>query len=126
MATDPQAEPNVESVLDNFAKGGWDGLADEANFEANKTYSKSQAEARREIALARVSVFRTPEGRKALEWMLDMSLRRAAWDNTKPAAEALNYGMFREGQNSIVAAILKEMLIADGEQLNVIAPREKT
>lgn len=113
MAEQRPAEPQVDGVLNQWDEGGWDALSDILNREENRTYTKSQKEERVEQAAAFTAVFRSAAGQIVLERLLDLTLRRASWLGRLSKDEALTYGLFREGQNSIVAIIMKELLIAE-------------
>lgn len=99
------------------APQGWDDL-DPRTLGANlEKQRREQSQAmRREASLFR-DVFATPEGRKLLRYLIDRTILRAAFSlegMTSIEMLAVN-GVWREAENSFVAAILEAIAVAENE-----------
>lgn len=105
-------EPTLEGLVKNWQEGGW-GALDDADKNA-RAQRREGAEAQYDIAQKYAATFATIPGRAVLELLLDTTLRRTTWDGTnKSMSEATAHGLFREGQNSVVAMIVKYLSIAE-------------
>lgn len=104
-------EPTLEGLVKSYTEGGWSALED-ADKQA-RAQQRDSAEAQYDIAQKYAATFATIPGRAVLESLLDTTLRRTTWDGTsKSMSEATAHGLFREGQNSVVAMIVKYLSIA--------------
>ncbi|MET3601045.1 hypothetical protein [Martelella mangrovi] len=116
---------DIESIISGASEGGWDWFK-QANERVKKDIDLKQkraAEDQRAIASAWARFYNSPDGRKALEAMFDVTLRRAVYMATAgwdPATMA-TYGAFREGQNSLAHDIARH--ISAGEK-EAIKPRD--
>lgn len=111
---DPEAlEPSLDSALDRAMSMGWDFFDSPAQADATEAKRLNES-ANRTAETAAALYAASPEFRLILEWMLDVTLRRAAFIARLglPMDHAYGYGCFREGQNAMTAAVLK--LIAIG------------
>lgn len=114
--------PGLKDFLDAAAQnmgvgGGWDDL------DANKlgaTLAKQRREtsqAMRKESLLFRDVFMTPAGKKLLTYLIGRTLLRSAW----PIEGMINMemltanGIWREAENSFVAAILEAIAVAENE-----------
>ncbi|TCT34644.1 hypothetical protein [Martelella mediterranea] len=116
---------DIEGIISGAASGGWDWFeqADEKTQQALKIQQEKDAEDARAIASAWARFYNSPDGRKALESMFDVTLRRAVYFATAgwdPATMA-TYGAFREGQNSLAQEIARQISLGEGE---AIKPRD--
>ena len=111
------SEPSLSAALDDAAKlEGWaffEHVNDPAKGAAQKRVETTRGE-RAAAALARFAA--SPDGAEALEMLLDGTLRRATFTAQLglDPMQAYAFGVFREGQNSLMASILK--LIASGRK----------
>ncbi len=110
---------SIEALLSAAKRDDWGGLNElMAQFGADPQKREAQArdkaaqEARRAKYLAALAaVFSTDEGALVLDELCDGTLRRIAFHTQigiDPRQALLN-GAFREGQNSVVAALLKDL-----------------
>ena len=118
---EPDAEPSLMSAIDRAMEMGWDFFDTPAQPD---TETKRVIEVGKRTAETAAALYAgSPEFRVVLEWMLDVTLRRAAFVARLglPMDQAYGFGCFREGQNALAAALLK--LIAEG--LKGKAPRAR-
>jgi len=119
----PEAEPTLKSAIDAAMEMGWEFFeTPQANAESEAKRLREAAQRTAELAAALYAT--SAEFRTVLEWMLDVSLRRAAFVARLglPMDQAYGFGCFREGQNAMTAALLK--LIAEGSKRQAPRPRE--
>ena len=108
-------EPDLARLLERFAGGGWETLAQMGADLADPSPTKSE-QAYERLAGAAARVAATPDGKILVEWLLDLTLRKTSWhgqlglDVNKIAA----FGLLREGQNSIVALLVGAILKGSG------------
>jgi hypothetical protein len=116
-------EPSLESALDRAMESGWD-FFEVPGVSERRESEQLQAAANRTAEAAAALYAGSVEFRLVLEWMLDVSLRRAAYIARLgfPIDQAYGYGCFREGQNAMTAALLK--LIAQGQKAKPPKSRE--
>lgn len=110
-------EPSLEHALEAAALEGWaffEHAADPAKGAAERSASSERGE-RAAAHLARLHAA-DPGFRDALDFLLDSTLRRATFTAALgiDPMQAYAFGVFREGQNSFAAALLK--LIAIGRK----------
>jgi hypothetical protein len=111
---DPEMlEPALDIALDRAMEMGWEFFDAPGKADANELKRINES-AHRTAETAAALYAASPEFRQILEWMLDVTVRRAAWIARLglPMDQAYAYGCFREGQNAMTAAVLK--LIATG------------
>jgi hypothetical protein len=118
------AEPSLKSAIDAAMEMGWE-FFDTPDRQGEAETSRLREAANRTAELAAGLYAISDEFRTVLEWMLDVSLRRASFIARLglPMDQAYGYGCFREGQNAMTAALLK--LIAEGSRRKPPQPREK-
>lgn len=109
------AQPSLESILSRFVTGGWQGLEG----IAGAVHSPQQGEvdvAYERVCQAAARLAATDDGKILLEWILDLTLRKASWHGTLGASieQIATYGLVREGQNSLAALILGAILKGQG------------
>jgi hypothetical protein len=123
----PETEPSLQSLLSGMlgGEGGWADLDSKSLGQALAKQLDAQRQRLRKEALVFREAFSTPAGRKALQIMLDMTLRRTAWPvhQMADAQMLMAYGIWREAENSFVAAIIEAMAVADNHD---VKPRSQT
>jgi len=123
MTTNGQTEPTAQGMLDklgkDFLSDGWPGFDETGTRELNETETAEMIAKKKELADAVYSTFKTSAGKITLEWLLDNTLRRAAFNPDHP--NPMQYGFMREGQNGIVHAIVSQIHLS----LNPAEPQQK-
>ncbi len=115
-----QSQPDVESLIRNAGKDGWDfwntGVADAALDEARIKHDR--------LTAIMAALDANAEFRALLEHLLDVTLRRVTFTAQLglPRDQAYDYGLYREGQNSIVALLLN--MIAASRKEKSPVPRD--
>jgi hypothetical protein len=104
------------AALENAAAEGWDFFEhrhDPARGAQQKRVETTRGE---RVALSLARFASSPDGAEALEFLLDATLRRATFTAQLglDPMQAYSFGVFREGQNALMASILK--LIAQGRK----------
>lgn len=116
---------DIESIVSGAKNGGWDWFeqADPAVKKAIDLDQQRESDDNRMIASAWARFYNTPDGRKALDKMFDVTLRRAVFFATMPIdpMTMATYGAFREGQNSLAQEIARQISLGEGE---AIKPRD--
>lgn len=107
------AEPDLTKLLDALAgqMGGPEaGDAPLGQFMAERSREHNDR-LQREAELFRDVFLRSEDGRKVLEILLDMTLRRLAWPvwHVSDPQMLMAIGIWREAENAFVAAILQAM-----------------
>jgi hypothetical protein len=110
------AEPSLDALLNSFmGKSGWPEM-DTANIgKLMNKQLRDQQQALRKEALAFRACFATPDGRKVLELILNQTLRAITWPvmAMANAQDLMAYGVWREGQNALVANIIEAIAAAN-------------
>jgi hypothetical protein len=111
------SHPDLDKLLEQLGHGGWGDLEDIEKRAAGD--AKASREKALQMARTVEACFSTRAGKEVLEWLCQATIyRRGAWQGQ--SFEALDkitgYGLFREGQNSLVWMILDAMAAARGEQ----------
>lgn len=116
-------EPPAENIIDQLGASGWD-FFDNGGPNADALRKPANPRQQRLALVAMVLWSGVPEFRELLEHLLDVTVRRAKFHPSLglPMQEAYGYGMFREGQDSVVHLILK--MVAEGRQQTAPAPRD--
>lgn len=108
-----EAQP-VANMMEQAQAEGWDFFNAKLGADVNRTRASTES-AEGDIAQlahdARL-LFETEQGRRVLEWLADISVRRPIWFMGAP--DALQYVAMREGQNGLFFTLLK--LIAAGRE----------
>lgn len=112
MANEMPSEPGVKQLMDSFIEGGWDAFDPQKQQAAAVKAQELSREEQLELANAIYRTFQTVDGKRTLEYLLDQTLRRASWNGTFDMLKVVPYGLYREGQNSIVAIIIQHMQMA--------------
>lgn len=111
------SEPSFSAALDDVSKlEGW-AFFEHVNDPAKGATARRVETTRGERAAAALARFASsPDGAEAFELLLDGTLRRATFTAQLglDPMQAYAFGVFREGQNSLMAAILK--LVATGRK----------
>lgn len=118
---DPR-EPKAENIIDQLGATGWDFFKD-GGPHADALRPPENPKQQR-LALVAMVLWSIPEFRELIEHLLDVSVRRSKFHPSLglPINEAYGYGMFREGQDSVVHLVLK--MIAEGRKQIAPPPRE--
>lgn len=116
--TGRQAEPTLQGLLSGMLgeKSGWADLDSKTLGEMLSKQQQAQRQALRKEALAfRQCFMETDAGRKVIEALLDRTLRSTAWPvhQMRDAHMLMAVGIWREAQNSFVAAIIEAIAAAD-------------
>ena len=121
-----QAEPSLEALMEKMLGGaGWQDL----NAENLGQLLGKQIEQQRQAMKREAQVFRecfsTPAGRKVLNIILDQTLRAVAWPvhAVKDGDMLQGIGVWREGQNALVATIIEAIAMAKNKD---VQPRSTT
>lgn len=119
----PGAEPTLDAMMrmlgqpSDRALGGWRDLDEAAlNREFLEIQRRRDAALKHEANLFRDVFWLNPQGRQVLEILMDLTLRRRTWPNAlliNPHA-LMAEGIWREAENSFVAAILAAIAQAQG------------
>lgn len=119
--TGAEAEPSLKSLLENILgeNAGWADLDNASLGKLLKRQTDAQRQAMRKQALDFRVCFSTPEGRRVLDMLLGMTLRTTAWPVhlMTDAQMLMAHGIWREAQNSFVAAIVEAMAAADNQDI---------
>lgn len=119
---DPR-EPKAENIIGNLGAEGWDWFKD-GGPTSDALRAAADPKQQRLALVAMVLWNGVPEFRELVEHLLDVTVRRAKYHPSLglPINEAYGYGMFREGQDSVVHLVLK--MIAEGRKQTAAPPRE--
>lgn len=117
---------SLEQIIENAKKQGWDfldGMSAEQQ-EKLEIQQKLSEEDRKAIASAWADFARTPGGRKALDAMFDMTLRRTTYfvDLGQEVMSMAVFGAFREGQNALAHEIARQIAAGQNEE---VKPRDR-
>ena len=114
-------EPSLEAAISNAASNGWEFFNGPV---AQDGPTKIPDDKQARLAAIAAALFNVPEFRELMEFELDQTLRRATFLSPLglKMEEVYGQGMFREGQNSMVALRLK--MIAEGRKQATPAPRQ--
>ena len=128
--TGDETEPDIEGIMKQlmgggFLQSGWEGI-ENAGQAIGKNRDDLRDQFSKEHEIIR-DTFSTEQGQRCLELFLDQTMRRSAW----PAE--MNFGMevlttigiFREGQNAFVAAIIEAFAAADKQDETKVKPRNQ-
>ncbi len=114
-------DPNT--LLENFQRDMLKGLGfgSDANAQDKlKTHMAQRAEQDRAMAARVLRVFSTADGEKVLDWLVELTLRKATITRDLilqlRADQVATFSAFREGENSVVDAILSAMAQAEGRK----------
>jgi hypothetical protein len=112
--------PNdFEKVISNAKSGGWDWFEnlDQKVQGALSLEQERAAEDRRAILHAWAEFARSPGGRKALDQLFDVTLRRTVYFASlgMDAHSMAVFGAFREGQCSVAHMIARMVAAGSGE-----------
>ena len=102
-------EPSVTSLIERFVSGGWEQLSQlGSNPEQSKDKSLNTVTDYERVSAAAARLYGTHDFQVILEWLLDLTLRKASWHAALGCdpAQAASYGVLREGQNSVVALLI--------------------
>jgi glutathionylspermidine synthase len=120
MTEDSGRKPSLEKHISQAASNGWaffDGpLAETAAARAKEAEERSD----RPAAIAATLYAQVPEFRELLEYLADLSLHRQQYHSPLLGVDPMQnycYGVFREGQNSMVDTIFKLIAHGRGQQL---------
>jgi hypothetical protein len=96
----------IDAIGQGFGENGWEGLE---KFGLSPEQQVARDHARSDLSAAAARVYATPDGAKLINWLVEQTLDRATWvgGGFTPLDQISTYGLFREGQNSIAASILK-------------------
>ena len=91
-------------------RGGWSEI-EALRGKGAEARKQERPEAEGQVAAAMRRLFATEDGRVVLEWLKDQTIRRETWhplglDPRISRETRVDYGHFREGQNSICRTIL--------------------
>ncbi len=114
---------NPAEFLSQLMGEGWQGLhnMDAKAEQANAQQQHKQYE--RAVAIARV--FRGSEGVEALQLLQDATIHQESWKvDQLGLVNACGYGIFREGQNSIVRFIQQCIERAEAGPPEIPVPEE--
>lgn len=121
-----QPEPSLEAALrDANAREGWDFFEHAHEPEPGKAQANAASERGERVAVNLARLYGADASfREALDFLLDSTLRRATFTAQLglDPMQAYGFGVFREGQNSLLFAILK--LIARGQKVEPPKGRE--
>ena len=106
----------AEDFIARFMDGGWDSLATVGRAVPDPRAPAEQG-ALDAIAGAAARLYATPDGRAVIEHLVALTLTKASWHGVlgQSVDQIASYGLLREGQNSIVAALLGLILKGRGE-----------
>lgn len=107
-------EPNLQSILERFVGGGWETLSQLAqDTQAGPTGPDLAYE---RVCQAAARLVETPDGKLVVEWLLDLTLRKASWHGQlgQSVEQIATYGLIREGQNSLAALLVGAILKGQG------------
>jgi glycine betaine/choline ABC-type transport system substrate-binding protein len=107
-------QPNtLEDIIHSAGQSGWEWFeqAPQAVRDQMETRQKLAQEDARVVARAWAEFYSSPDGRKALDFMFDMTLRRTVFFATMGAdmQSMAAFGAFREGQNALAHEIARQI-----------------
>ena len=110
----PKAEDLIEGLTSDLGVG--DDFFDDAKIqEQNKENWQNVVDEKKELADAYHAVFSTNQGKRVMEDLLNITLRKSSFVDMTPegvltsALESVPHGFVREGQNQIMRYILGNM-----------------
>ncbi len=109
-----EAQP-IDNMLAQMAANGWDFFGDKLagpDVTAERAWSQQLESEAVQRASDAAAIFGTVEGKRVLEWLCDVTVRRPIW--IMNVSDPLPYAAMREGQNAIVYILLR--LIAEGRK----------
>lgn len=118
-------EPSLSAAIEDAADlSGWDFFEHHAEPKSGAALKKIDQERAERVAATLARFAATPDGAEVIEALLDVTLRRTAFvaQLGLTMEQAYGYGVFREGQNAMMAMILK--MIAMGRKEKPIERRE--
>lgn len=91
----------------NFMNNGWGGFEQGQRELPDDQKKKLEREAqdRLEKQRAIAKKFKGPQGKLALSYLRELTIEQPCFNPNLPDGVAVNFGFFREGQNSIVRDI---------------------
>lgn len=112
-----QQEPAAEAMITQTARDGWEFFEHANDPAKGEAARRAASEKGARAAAIAAALWNIPEFRELLEFLLDASLRRATFTAQMglDPMQAYSFGVFREGQNAMIYAILK--LIAQGRKI---------
>ena len=111
MKNGTQATP-MDALTSLMSGGGWKGL--DTFSEEAQAQNKKQAQQRYQRALEVSQAFTDTKGAVALGILRDMTMGQPTFPvDTLGLANAIGFGVYREGQNSLVRWIEKQIEIAE-------------
>lgn len=118
----PEGEPSLDGLLDifNAGNGGWSDLNQKTLGKAMQAQTEAQSQRmRKEASLFRECFVDNAAGRKVLQIFLNQTLRSATWPvfQVRDAEMLMAIGIWRESQNSFVAAIIEAIAVANNQQV---------
>lgn len=118
---------DMQSLISGAKNGGWDwfGQVDEKVQAALDLQQKKSAEDAAAVAKAWADFAATPGGRKALDALFDVTLRRTVFFASLglDLQSMAVFGAFREGQNAVAQEIARQIANGRGETTK---PRDVT
>ena len=110
--TDLGEYPSLENLIEQAGANGWD-FFDGPQRRADARAAIPETEAERAAAIA-AALYQTPQFQELLAFLCKASLHRQTFMSPMglDPMQGYAYGVFREGQNSMVFSIFK--LIAEG------------
>lgn len=109
-----EAQP-IDSMISQLMSSGWDFFGDKLtgpDVDSSRAWSRQLEADAVQRASDAAAIFGTIEGRRVLEWLCDVTVRRPMW--IMNVSDPLLYAAMREGQNAIVYILLR--LIAEGRK----------
>ncbi|MDD7908673.1 hypothetical protein PUV47_01980 [Pseudovibrio exalbescens] len=110
---------SIQALMANLQRDDWGGIeklmgrfaADPQAKERSAQEERAAHERRARYLAALAAVFSTEDGRLVLEELLNGTLRRTTFQTQfgVDPLQAYAHGAFREGQNAVVATILKDL-----------------
>lgn len=121
--------PNgFDDIIQRMMTGGWDALEGVSSEVRRRVALEDErsADEKRVINAAWARFAASEDGRRALEALFDVTLRRTVFfvNLNLPPDQVLAWGAFREGQNALAHAIARA--IAEGQGDDPPKPRETT
>lgn len=111
-----EAQP-LDAMMEQALGVGWDFFDQQDPKDKRGTPAERVVERAGDAALAAAAVMATPEGRRLVEYLADITVRRPNFVLGMP--DPLVYAAFREGQNGLFFALLKLIAVGRQEQTNV-------
>lgn len=109
-----EAQP-IDNMISQLMASGWEFFGDKLSgpdVDTSRAWSRQLEADAIQRASDAAAIFGTVEGRRVLEWLCDVTVRRPMW--IMNVSEPLTYAAMREGQNAIVYILLR--LIAEGRK----------